>query len=498
MPVHRGVDVERVFDRHLNFIASAQADGREGNGMRVLKNPFTRRGLILGAGAAGAAALTGRSLHAQPASSSSISADYTIKVAPVSLEIAPGKVIKTTAYNGTVPGPALRLQEGKPVTIRVINDSGYPNLVHWHGLMIPSVQDGATEEGSPIIPPGNSLLYTFKPKPSGTRWYHSHAMAMTDLNRSTYAGEFGFLIVEAASDPGRYDREVTLAAHHWEGSWVSMQDMKKGPPPDNGLEVMYKAATLGDRMLGHGDPIRVRQGERVLFRLLNASANMGISLALSGHRFTVIALDGNSVPTSAMVDVLKLDVAERADVIVEMNNPGVWVFGSTDDDDRNMGMGMVIEYESQSGEPRWAPPPKTKWDYTIFGSSGGPAAPDETIDLKFEKIPGGRGGYNRWTINGKSWPDTNPLLTVKRDKRYRLILDNHSGDEHPVHIHRHSFEITKVGNKTTSGVIKDTISLPRFSTAEIDFVADDPGDTLFHCHHQDHMDEGFAGLITYK
>jgi FtsP/CotA-like multicopper oxidase with cupredoxin domain len=466
--------------------------------MRLLKSPFTRRGLLLGAGAAGVAALTGRSLHAQPASSSPASADYTIKIAPVSLEIAPGKVIKTTAYNGTVPGPALRLQEGKPVTIKVINDSGYPNLVHWHGLMIPSVQDGATEEGSPIIPPGNSLLYTFKPKPSGTRWYHSHAMAMTDLNRSTYTGEFGFLIVEPASDPGRYDREVTLAAHHWEGSWVSMQDMKKGPPPDNGLEVMYKAATLGDRMLGHGDPIRVRQGERVLFRLLNASANMGISLALSGHRFTVIALDGNSVPTSAMVDVLKLDVAERADVIVEMNNPGVWVFGSTDDDDRNMGMGMVIEYESQSGEPRWAPPPKTKWDYTIFGSSGGPAAPDETINLKFEKIPGGRGGYNRWTINGKSWPDTNPLLTVKRDKRYRLILDNHSGDEHPVHIHRHSFEITKVGNKTTSGVIKDTISLPRFSTAEIDFVADDPGDTLFHCHHQDHMDEGFAGLITYE
>jgi FtsP/CotA-like multicopper oxidase with cupredoxin domain len=466
--------------------------------MRVLKNPFTRRGFVLGGGAAGAVALTGRSLHAQPASSSSASADYTIRIAPVSLEIARGQVIKTTAYNGTVPGPTLRLQEGKPVTIKVINDSGYPNLVHWHGLMIPSVQDGATEEGSPIIPPGNSLLYTFKPKPSGTRWYHSHAMAMTDLNRSTYTGEFGFLIVEPASDPGRYDREVTLAAHHWEGSWVSMQDMKKGPPPDNGLEVMYKAATLGARMLGHGEPIRVRQGERVLFRLLNASGNMGISLALSGHRFTVIALDGNSVPTSATVDMLKLDVAERADVIVEMNNPGVWVFGSTDDDDRNIGMGVVIEYESQSGEPRWTPPPKTKWDYTVFGSSGGPAAPDETINLKFEKIPGGRGGYNRWTINGKSWPDTNPLFTVKRDKRYRLILDNHSGDEHPVHIHRHSFEITKVGDKTTSGVIKDTISLPRFSTAEIDFVADDPGDTFFHCHHQDHMDEGFAGLITYE
>jgi FtsP/CotA-like multicopper oxidase with cupredoxin domain len=430
---------------------------------------------------------------------STAAADFSIKIAPISLEIAPGKIIKTTAYNGTVPGPALRVKEGQPVRIEVTNDSGYPNLIHSHGLMIPSLQDGATEEGSPIIEPEKSLTYSYVAKPAGTRWYHSHAMAMTDLNKSTYTGEFGFFIVEpAAGDPGSYDREVLLAAHHWDGHWVSMQDIKKGPPPDNGLEVMYHAATLGDRILGHGEPIRVRQGERVLFRVLNASGNMGISLALPGHRFKVLALDGNPVPTTATVDVLKLDVAERADVIVEMNNPGVWVFGSTDDDDRKMGMGVIVEYADRSGEPTWSAPTNTKWDYTVFGRSGAAAAtPDETISLKFEKIPGGRGGYNRWTINGKSWPDTNPLFTVVQGKRYRLLLNNNSGDEHPVHLHRHSFEITKVGDKPTSGVIKDTISMPRFSTAEVDFVADDPGPTFFHCHHQDHMDEGFAGLITY-
>ena len=114
------------------------------------------------------------------------------------------------------------------------------------------------------------------------------------------------------------------------------------------------------------------------------------------------------------------------------------------------------------------------------------AAPNETINLKFEKIPGGRGGYNRWTINGKSWPDTNPLFTVQQGRRYRLVMNNNSGDEHPVHMHRHSFEVTKVGDKPTSGVMKDTISMPRYTTAEIDFVADDPGATFFHCHHRDH------------
>ena len=108
---------------------------------------------------------------------------------------------------------------------------------------------------------------------------------------------YGFLIVEPANDPGRYDQEVLLAAHHWEGSWVSMQDIRTGPPPDNGLEVMYASASFNDKMLGHGEPVRVREGQSVLFRLLNASPTENITLALPGHRFTVIALDGNPVPS---------------------------------------------------------------------------------------------------------------------------------------------------------------------------------------------------------
>jgi FtsP/CotA-like multicopper oxidase with cupredoxin domain len=423
--------------------------------------------------------------------------DHTITIEPVALELAPGKIIKTTGYNGKVPGPVLRLQEGRPVNIKVINNAGYDDLVHWHGLYLPALQDGATEEGSPIIPVGQSLIYSFTPKPNGTRWYHSHAMAMTNLNRSTYSGEFGFLIVEPTNDPGRYDREILLAARRWEGEWISMQDIRKGPPPNNGLEVMYHSATLGERMLGHDEPIRVREGERVLFRLLNASATMDVSLALPGHRFTVVALDGNPVPTPSTVDTLRLDVAERADVIVEMDNPGVWVFGSTDSMDRNMGMGAVIEYANRQGEPQWKAPAKADWDYTIFARPASAAEPDATIHLEFAKIPGGRGGYNRWTINGKSWPDTNPLFTVQEGKRYRLVMHNNSGDRHPVHTHRHTFEVAKIGDKSISGLMKDTLSMPRFSTAEINFVADDPGPTFFHCHHQDHMDEGFAGLITY-
>jgi FtsP/CotA-like multicopper oxidase with cupredoxin domain len=101
------------------------------------------------------------------------------------------------------------------------------------------------------------------------------------------------------------------------------------------------------------------------------------------------------------------------------------------------------------------------------------------------------------TLNGKSWPNTNPLYTTEPGKRYRLAMTNKSGDNHPVHLHRHSFEVTKVGDKPTAGVMKDTVNMTRFSTVEIDFIADDPGPALLHCHHQDHQDEGFMGMMTY-
>jgi FtsP/CotA-like multicopper oxidase with cupredoxin domain len=453
-----------------------------------------RRSLLIGAGAAGMVLGTamGRA-YTQIATAP----DYSLRIAPLRLELAPGKVIETFAYNGTVPGPVLRLREGRQVSIDISNDTDIDDIIHWHGLYVPSAADGAMEEGSPMVEHGGAQRYTFSPRPTGTRWYHSHNVAGTDLRRSLYSGMYGFLIVEPANNTGRYDQEVLLAAHHWQGSWVSMQDIRSGPPPDNGLEVLYAAASFNDKMLGHGEPIRVREGQRVLFRLLNASPTENVTLALPGHRFTVIALDGNPVPSRRAIDTLFLAPAERADVIVEMNRPGVWIFGAVRDDDRKLGLGVVIEYANQRGEPQWSGPPSSAWDYTIFGVERPVPAPDERLDLLFEKVPGGRGGYNRWTINSKSWPNTNPLFTTQTGKRYRLAMTNKSGDNHPVHLHRHTFEVTKIGDKPTAGLMKDTINMTRFSTVEIDFVADDPGPSLLHCHHQDHQDEGFMGMVTY-
>ena len=152
----------------------------------------------------------------------------------------------------------------------------------------------------------------------------------------------------------------------------------------------------------------------MLFRLLNSSATDDISFALPGHKFKVIAMDGNPVPTQASVDVLTMGVAERVDAVVEMNQPGVWILGSIDDEERMNGMGIVIEYAGQTGEPAWVKTAKVPWDYTPFGTQDTLPEPDGTFDLVFKKIPGNRVDFNRWTINEKSWPDTDPLHGCRR------------------------------------------------------------------------------------
>src|SRR5580692_4014176 len=145
-----------------------------------------------------------------------VPADFTLRIQPVTLEIVRGKPFKTIGYNGSVPGPLLRMKEGRPVTIEVFNDTGDAEIVHWHGLQIPSAVDGSMEEGTPMIAARSSARFTFTPAPSGTRWYHTHVAAERNLKRGTYTGQFGFLYIEPPSEPGNYDQELFLALKEWD------------------------------------------------------------------------------------------------------------------------------------------------------------------------------------------------------------------------------------------------------------------------------------------
>ncbi|RBM07723.1 multicopper oxidase family protein [Novacetimonas cocois] len=455
--------------------------------------PVTRRHVLLAGGAAGLLLRpsTGRGASAPPASAAR---PVLLHIAPATVELAPGITRRVLAYNGQVPGPVLRLPEGQTARIRVTNGSDAPELVHWHGVDVGSIPDGAAEEGSATIAPGGTLDYSFVPTHAGTRWYHTHTMAMMDFSRALYGGQFGFLIVEPRRDPGRHDREVLLAVHHWD---ASLPDVPKSP--EYCAMPRYRYATFNGRLMQAAEPVRVRQGERVLFRFLNASATETVSLTLPGHVFTVVALDGNPVASPAPVSVITLGVAERVDAIVHMNRPGRWVLGPTDRASLAAGLGRVIEYAGSSGSPVWTAPPASDWDYALFGGAAAPPVEDLRLDGVFPMLFERRlapDGMEGWTINGRPFAEL-PPLHVRAGGRYLFRWTNLSGCAHPLHLHRHNFTVLRRGMRRIGPIEKDTVQIGRFDTIDALFTADNPGDTLFHCHHQMHMDYGFMQMIRY-
>lgn len=452
--------------------------------------------------------------------------DYTLHIKASPVEIAPKRIVSMITYNGQFPGPLLRFKEGREVTVEIFNDTDTPEQLHWHGQKVLTDVDGTSEEGTPFVPAHGKRRISFVPEPSGLRFYHTHNRAGANLAAGQYGGEVGLAYIEPREETGAYDREVFLVLKEFgprfsrggdmtqeflfpsthdkvleeTGERAMKASLAKGMP--KGYEVEYEAFTINGRMLGHGMPVRVKQGERVLFHVLNGSATEIRSLALPGHSFRVIALDGNRVPNPATVSVLWVGTAERVSAIVEMNHPGVWVLGDLDDEDRKRGMGIVVEYAGRTGKGQWIAPAKSKWNYGQFAKAGARATqPDQTFEMTFAKDNAAEEGFNRWTINGVAYPmtaESGPAaFHLTQGKRYRIRMKNESDDIHPIHLHRHSFELTNVAGKSMAGVMKDVMMLGGYQTAELDFVADNPGLTLFHCHQQLHMDFGFMTLFDY-
>src|SRR5499427_2037198 len=325
--------------------------------------------------------------------------DYTVRIKAAPIEIAPNQILTATTYNGQFPGPLLRFKEGQQVTVNIINETDTPEQLHWHGQKVSTDVDGSAEEGTPYIPAHGQRRITFSPNPAGFRFYHTHNRAGANLSAGQYSGQVGPVYIEPAQEPGRYDREVFLVLKEFEPTLSRGGDMPqdflspaasnkelketgeasmkaslaKGMP--HGYEVGYRSFTINGRMLGHGEPNRVKQGERVLFHVLNGSATEIRSLALPGHSFQVLALDGNPVPNPTTVPVLWIGTAERISALVHMTHPGVWVLGDLDDGDRGHGMGVVVEYSGRAGKPQWLAPPPFRWSYARFAKAGATASP---------------------------------------------------------------------------------------------------------------------------
>ncbi len=118
------------------------------------------------------------------------------------------------------------------------------------------------------------------------------------------------------------------------------------------------------------------------------------------------------------------------------------------------------------------------WDYTVFGGAPSGKTPEHTIEMVFEKVPGGARPFNLFTVNGKAYPHDREFV-LQQGQRYRLIFRNRTDDAHPLHLHRHNFELIDVNGKPTGGILKDTVIAPMYGRVTVDFTADQPGLSLF-------------------
>jgi len=448
--------------------------------------------------------------------------EFQLTVGRTQWELAPGKVVDAYTYNGQVPGPELRVTEGDTVRVTVKSELDEPTTVHWHGVDVPAAMDGVPDTSGPPIAPGGTFTYEFVATPAGTRWYHAH---FDELNQQG-GGLTGPLIIGPRDQPTtKPDREYTLVT----GEWITAAGNQAPALATPSAAAGTTGNGMGGGMMGNGGtmsstparppfdtftvngkaypsaaPLAVRQGERVRLRLINASATDTQVFALAGHRLTVTHSDGNPLASPVTVDAVPLGVGERADIEFVADNPGRWkleaLMPALSAQGQMVDLTDVI-YEGHVGAAVRDFPVDAHLQFARYADYSGPphpTAPDRTYELT---LSGGMMmmgmGSDAWTINGRRYPDTQPI-DVNVGQRIRLRLSNMSMEDHPMHLHGHTFQVVGINGRSVDGPLKDTITLHPMEQYDIEFVANNPGTWLFHCHNLVHMMGGLMTEVRYS
>ncbi|MFL5802852.1 MAG: multicopper oxidase family protein [Roseiflexaceae bacterium] len=434
--------------------------------------------------------------------------EITLTALEASWELAPGKRITAWTYNGIVPGQPIRVREGERVRVVFTNRLAEPTTIHWHGVDVPAAMDGVPDLSQPAIPPGATFTYEFDALPAGTRWYHTHVNSARQQDLGLSAP---FIIEPLAADLPA-DREYTLLLD----DWITGAPAPTTTPDNNGMMgggmmggmmddagPAYDTFTINGKAFPATAPLTVRHGERVRLRLINASNMQTFVLSLAGHPLQVTHTDGNPLQTPVEVDVLPIVPAERYDVTFVADHPGRWPLYALDQPHTQGGLKTLVVYEGSESAPEAELPDLTPglrvWSYSLGqGVDRLPPASGRGATYQLT-LSGGMmmsADPNIWTINGKVYPQTDPLV-AERNQLISVRLSNMSMQTHPFHLHGQSFRVLRAGGQTLPApLIKDTVDVPAMmGTVDLEIIAFNPGDWMFHCHKPMHMDGGMATLI---
>ena len=436
-----------------------------------------------------------------PAHSLAQTQTRTLRAAPAQQELAGAGHPRTAvwSYNGSVPGPELRIRQGTRLRIDVENALGVETTVHWHGVRVPNAMDGVPHlTQPPIAANGGRFVYEFDLPDAGTYWYHPHLGSPEQVGRGLY----GALIVEERAPP-RVDRDVVWVLSDWR------LDAKARIVDDfRSFMDSSHAGRIGNTVTVNGavrDTFEVRAGERIRLRLINASNARIYGLNFEGHEPWLIAFDGQPLePRSLAKERLVLGPAQRADLIIDCGAAAGSRHRVVDDFYSRNAYRLIDLAYSSKGAPRPASSPVPKLPANpyprpdvaraarhriVFGGGMMGALPDQGSH---------RGMF--WTVNGAPIADDHhhhaPLMTLERGRSCVFELVNDTRWHHPIHLHGHVFGVvSRNGKPDPRGESGDTVLLDPQTRAEIAFVADNPGDWMLHCHVLEHQATGMMATV---
>lgn len=402
--------------------------------------------------------------------------------------IVPPYVTPVWTYNGTVPGPVIRIKLGETLKVKLVNQLTQPTSVHWHGVRVPNAMDGVPGVTQPPIQPGHSFTYEFTPKDPGTFWFHPHVNAAEQIER----GLHGVLVVEDPKEPD-YSQDLVWVLDDWlldkgakiYSEFVTRHDLAHDGRWGNVMTVNGKVQPS----------FSVKAGERIRIRLVNVANGRVFSPSFDPLSPQVIAVDGMLAGESFPLKRFLMAPGNRMDLdIVIPKTAAGKSLAVTDHFGRKSGTLAFLNVEPNTTvKTPLFPSPKAGhfpvWDKAM----NVPVAHEFILNAK----RGGPYGIS-WMIDDKTGHD-HPLIDLKSGHFSRLRFTNKSSRLHPMHLHGQFFKLLAVdGLAVQENFWRDTILIGPKSSVDIGLVPIDKGLWANHCHILEHAEAGMMSTIKVE
>jgi hypothetical protein len=373
-------------------------------------------------------------------SSAAASQPVVLRIHSQKVELAPGIVFASLSCNSQRNGPWLPVPGTNPITLCVINDAHTTVVVH------------STALGRDLqLPSGGRVEAVYRSQSQ------LGGLSAASGNVSGLAGIF-----EASARAPNHDQYCFMPIHHW----PILADTGLQPH----ARCCFRHATLGDKLLCASEPIRVREGQRILFEFYHAGTTYagtdaaGVSLHLPHHAFKILTLDGYPVPRPRLVEHLFIGPGERVQALVHMSNPGRWILGALDREHRVAGFGRIVEYAHARGGALQAPLQRPQWHYHEFEQPGDDRSNAIPVEVVFRPARQLSAAAEKPARRAVRYVDVMP------GTRYRLAVFN-LAPVHSISLRGHSVELVSVAGASLRGLTKDTMALPAFAKVELEFTA---------------------------